>query len=544
VSGWRPGPPAPAAASASLNAARRARDLDRLAGGEVVDLLVVGGGVTGAGVALDAATRGLRVALVERGDLAQGTSRWSSKLVHGGLRYLAHGEVGLAYESAAERRVLMTRVAPHLVRPLPMLTPLTPAVPASTAATVAAALWSGDVLARAARTRPGLVPGPRRVRAVEARRLAPALAADGLRGGLLHWEGQLEDDARLVVALARTAAAHGATVLTSCEVLSVTGAGARVRDVDTGETTEVRARAVVNATGVWADGLDPHVRLRPSKGSHLVVRAASLGHPSAALNLPVAGEHTRFVLVLPQPDGLCYVGLTDEPHSGPVPDRAEVSQAERAFLLDVLGQALDRPLDASDVVGSFAGFRPLLDSMSSGGADSPARARRTADLSRRHAVHRGESGVVTVTGGKLTTYRRMARDAVDLVTDQRCRTAHIPLVGAGRVDRATAVTVPARLVRRFGSEASAVAALADDDPGLAAPLAPGVPVLGVEIAWALRHEGARTVEDLLDRRTRLGLVPTDADAARPAVERIVAGEVDAPGSGSVSRGRATAPDRG
>lgn len=495
----------PADPRASLNATRRDRDLARLTDGGVVDVLVVGGGVTGCGIALDAASRGLSVALVERADLANGTSRWSSKLVHGGLRYLAYGDVGLAFESARERHVLMSRVAPHLVRPLPMLVPLTDVVGGARTAKTRAAQWTGHVLARTAGARHESVPRPHKVTADDARRLAPGMGTR-LRGGLVHWEGQLEDDARLVVALARTAAAYGARVVTYCTVLSVDAGRVVVRDEHSGVTGEIQARRVVNATGVWADQLDPEVRLRPSKGSHLVVRSRAVGNPVAAVSVPVPGEPRRFALLLPQPDGLCYLGLTDSAHAGPVPDDAAVTGTEQSFLLDVANTVLARPLAATDVVGGFSGFRPLL--------DAPG---RTVDLSRRHAVHEAAGGMITVTGGKLTTYRRMAADVVDRLTDRPGRTEHIPLVGAGGGPDALAP----RLRRRFGTEAAAVAALAESDPALAEPVAAGVAVLGVEVFWALAHEGALTCDDVLARRTRLSLVPADAAAARPVVARLV-----------------------
>jgi glycerol-3-phosphate dehydrogenase len=316
------------------------------------------------------------------------------------------------------------------------------------------------------------------------------------------------------VALARTAAAYGARVVTRCRAEAADGRGALLHDLHGGGSLEVRARHVVNATGVWADTLDPSVRLRPSKGAHLVVPSAVLGHPRAALSVPVPDEWARFALVLPQPDGYCYVGLTDAPHVGPVPDRAGVTPAERDALLGLLAGTFARPPGPGDVVGAYAGFRPLLEA---GGSDGS----RTVDLSRRHAVLTGPGGLVTVTGGKLTTYRRMAAEVVDLLTDRPCRTAGLPLVGAGPVDRADAARLPARLVRRFGTEAAAVAALAGGDPGLAGPVAPGLPVLGVEVLWAARHEGALGVDDVLERRTRLGLVRPDADAARPAVTALL-----------------------
>lgn len=505
-------------ASASLSAARRERELAELAAGGTVDLLVVGLGVTGAGVALDAAARGLSVAAVDAHDLAFGTSRWSSKLVHGGLRYLVSGDVRLAYQSAAERDVLLRRTAPHLVSALPFVLPLTPAVSRAGAVLARAGFTAGDAVRAIAGTPSARLPWSRRVGAAEVVRLVPAVRRAGLRGGLVQWDCQLVDDARLVVALARTAAAYGARVVTRCRVEDLHGRGASVRDTLTGERHELRARAVVNATGVWAGELDPTVRLRPSRGTHLVLRAATLGHPAAALVVPIPGERNRFVFALPQQDGLVYAGLTDEPVHGPVSDVPVASPAEIAFLLGVLGTSLDIALTGTDVVGVFAGLRPLL-------AGSTA---RTADLSRRHAVRVSPDGIVTVVGGKLTTYRGMARDAVDAaVTTARlsataCRTARLPLVGAGSPAQLARVAAPARLVARYGVEAAAVLAQAAGDPAQLAPIADGVPVTGAELRWALRHEGALDESDLLDRRTRVGLVPADRERALAAARAALA----------------------
>jgi glycerol-3-phosphate dehydrogenase len=495
-----------------LTAARRARDLEHLAE-HAVDLLVVGGGVSGCGVALDAASRGLSVALVEKDDLAHGTSRWSSKLVHGGLRYLATGDVGLAFESAREREVLLSRTAPHLVRPLPMVAPLTPDLGRRDGALLGAGHWAGNVLRRTAGTRYGALPRPRRLGVAETVRLLPAVRRDGLRGGLLGWDGQLEDDARLVVALARTAASYGARVITRARALRLDGEGAVVVDALTGEQLRLRAGAVVNATGAWAGTLSPSTSLRPSKGVHVVLSAAVLGSPAAAMTVPVPGQRHRYVFALPHPDGVVHVGLTDDPLDGPLPEVPAVEAAEERFLLDVLSRALERPLSRADVVGRFAGVRPLL-----AGAQG-----RTADLSRRHAVVREDDGVVTLLGGKLTTYRTMAEDAVDaVVPDRPCRTRDLPLVGAvGPVPG----DVPARLVRRYGSEAGDVAALADGDPRLLDPVAPGVPVLGVELRWGVLAEGALTPEDLLERRTRLSLVDAWHEAARPAAQAAMGASV-------------------
>ena len=297
--------------SASLNAARRAADVEALAGGDMVDVAVVGGGITGVGVALDAASRGLSVALLERRDLAHGTSRWSSKLVHGGLRYLAHGDVALAWECAVERAALIRTIAPHLVRPLAHVIPLDGAVGRATATTTLAGLWAGDTLRGAARTSRRVLPRARRVSALEARRLAPALRESGLRGALLSWDGQLEDDARLVVAVARTAAAHGARVVTYAEVTDVREDGVDAVDTLTGDAFTVRARRVVLAAGVWTGGLTGAVALRPSRGSHVLVRADRLGNPRATVNVPVPGERGRWVFAVPRPDGLVAIGLTD-----------------------------------------------------------------------------------------------------------------------------------------------------------------------------------------------------------------------------------------
>jgi glycerol-3-phosphate dehydrogenase len=501
--------------SGSLNSAQRAADLDRLGNGGTVDVLVIGGGIVGCGVALDAAARGLSVALVERRDLANGTSRWSSKLIHGGLRYLRQGEVGLAWESARERHILMRWTAPHLVRPLPFIVPLDSAVSPVLGALSDTGIRAGDVLRRLAGSSRHELPGPRRITAVEAARLVPGLRQDDLRGAILMWDGQAVDDARIVVAVARTAAQHGAAILPYVSAEGVQNGRVTLHDELGGRSLEVRARHVISATGVWAQRFDDSIRIMPSKGVHLVVRASALGDPRAAVIVPVPQESARWVGATPVGEGRLLVGVTDEPFTGPIPDDAEVTAAERDFLLGVLNRSLRRPVGGDDVVGAFAGFRPLI-----AGADSES----TADLSRRHTITaQPDTGVLSVVGGKFTTYRRMAEEVVDRITDRPCRTARLPLAGAASAAALDHLRrrVPGRLVDRYGAEAAAVAALAGADAALLEPIAPGLEALGVELLWGLRHEGAVSVDDLLDRRLRLGLVPADRHAAEAEAARLL-----------------------
>lgn len=499
----RPGDP-----STRLDADRRARDLARLAAGERIDVLVVGGGITGAGVALDAASRGLSVALVERHDLAHGTSRWSSKLIHGGLRYLAKGDLPIAWESAVERAAIGRTIAPHLVRPLTQVLP-TYDGEAGLAAAARGVFFAGDVLRVASRTRHGQLPRSRRVGPGRALELAPGLAPQGLRGAVVGADLQLVDDARMVLAVARTAAAYGARILTRTSALEIGPGRAVLVDGLSGDRFAVQVGTVVNATGVWASELDPRVVLAPSRGTHLVLRTSRLQGMDVSLQVPVPQEIGRVVFTLPQAfEGLTYVGLTDEAVPGPLPEVPEVPDADVDWLVATLSRRLAVPLRRSDVVGTFAGLRPLL----SGDGSS-------ADLSRRHAVIGGD-GLLTVTGGKFTAYRAMAQDVVDRLTLAPCRTRALPLVGAAAAPRDP--EIPARLWSRYGAEAPLVWALGESDPALRGPVAPGVPVLGVELAFGARWEGALDVEDLLQRRTRLGMVEADAAAARPAAQEVLA----------------------
>lgn len=501
--------------STSLNAARRATDLAELEARPEVDVLVVGGGVTGAGVALDAVSRGLSTVLVEREDLAFGTSRWSSKLVHGGLRYLAKGQVGIAYESARERDVLMRVTAPHLVRPMPMVVPVHRDSGLARALFVRAGMGMGDLLRVLSRTPSSVLPAPRILNARQTTRLLPGIKTEGLLGGILSFDGQLVDDARLVLGIARTAAREGARIITRCSADSISADGAVLRDETTGRIIPVRPRAVVNATGVHADALDPSIRLSPSRGTHLVLDAARLGNPKAALTVPLNGSVSRFVFALPQSDGRIFAGLTDEPVDGPAARVPEVPEEDVDFLLEQFNRALSTELTRSDVIGSFAGLRPLLH----GGGDS-------ASLSREHSVSVAPNGSVTVVGGKLTTYRAMAEETVDaLVAAHRlpsgpCRTREIPLVGAASHEELDALDAPRHLVARYGTEALDVVAEAGGDPGLLTPVACGI--TPAELRFGVRHEGALNVADLLERRSRIALVDTDRELAEAVAKEALA----------------------
>ncbi|WP_315073446.1 glycerol-3-phosphate dehydrogenase/oxidase [uncultured Microbacterium sp.] len=472
--------------SSALNVARRRIELARAAD-ETVDVLVVGGGITGVGVALDAASRGLRVTLIEAEDLAFGTSRFSSKLVHGGLRYLATGDIATARESAHERHLLMTTIAPHLIRPLGQLLPFSRGVTLRQRTAGAVGMGLGDLLRMRAHTTRTTLPAPALVSARSATRLVPALDPHGLRGGMLSFDGQLVDDARLVATVARTAASLGARILTRVRAVVLREDGASVEETSTGERFEVRARAVINATGVWAGALDQTIHVRPSRGTHIVLAAADLGSPSAALTIPHEGSISRYVFALPQAFGRVIVGLTDEDSPGAVPRVAQPTEPEIDFLLQNLNRVIAAPLGRDRVRGAFAGLRPLVDS----GTDS------TADISRRHLVTVSTAGFVTVLGGKLTTYRRMAEDAVDLAGRTRGLQA-----GPSR-------TASLRLVDR---EVPASDDVLDDATGLTT----------AEVEFAVHTEGAMSVDDVLDRRTRVGLVDADRARCHAAVEDVVA----------------------
>lgn len=504
----------------ALCAARRAADLTALAEGGEVDVVVIGGGITGVGIALDAASRGLSVVLVEKHDLAFGTSRWSSKLVHGGLRYLATGNVGIARRSAVERGILMSRNAPHLVKPMAQLVPLLPSMSRFQRGLVRVGFLAGDGLRAMAGTKSSILPRPRRIGAAEAVAMSPTVLREGLDGALLAYDGQLIDDARLVVAVARTAAQNGARILTRVGASAAAGDSVRLTDELTGESFDLRARAVINATGVWAADVDPSIKLRPSRGTHLVFDAAVFGNPTAALTVPIPGETNRFVFAMPEQLGRVYLGLTDEEAPGPIPDVPEPTEAEVRFLLDTVNTALQTALAPSDVAGAYAGLRPLID----------AGEGRTSDLSREHAVLESDSGLFSIVGGKLTEYRLMAEDVLDRAVTARglggspCRTRDLPLIGSPANPGPTlwaATDLPASLVARYGAEAPDVIASARCGRP-ADPVADGIDVTRAEFEFAITHEGALDADDILDRRTRIGLVAADRERAVAAAEELLA----------------------
>jgi glycerol-3-phosphate dehydrogenase len=482
---------------------------------EPVDLLVIGGGITGAGVARDAALRGFRTALVDKGDFGAGTSSHSSRLIHGGIRYLEQGNFRLVLEASRERRVLL-RIAPHLVRPLPFLFPVYRGgrVPAWK---LRAGMWLYDVLATFRNVKSHRWLGPKQVRRAE-----PALKDRGLVGAALYWDAQT-DDARLVLTTMRSAARAGALVANYAEVTSLLKPdgrvrGAVVRDVLTGETRTVRALVVVNAGGPWVDALrqmddsaaSPLLRL--TKGAHVAVPRRRIGHERAVtLFSPIDG---RVMFVLPWGE-LSYVGTTDT-DADASPDAVRVTSDDVTYLIRSANAAFpDAHLAPTDVVSVWAGLRPLL------------RQDKTAapsQVSREHRLVESAHGLITIAGGKLTTYRVMARDVADRVAARlhqldgrpvapRPPTDRLPLPGgeAAELDvlvegaRARGVSEAAarHLVASYGSEAPAVLNLVDRDRTLGDAIVPGRPEIWAEVAHAVEREMALRVQDVLVRRLHL-----------------------------------------
>lgn len=504
-------------------AAARPGLLDRMVA-DPLDVLVVGAGITGAGIALDAAARGYRVGLVERDDVASGTSSRSSKLIHGGLRYFATGDVPMVLEGVRERERLR-RLAPHLVRPLGFV------VPTDTQLDVAmlrAGLLAYDAMAlgRSVRTH-------RRLSHQEVLLDAPGLARGARCGGFRYDDAQT-DDARLTLAVVQAARRHGTLAVTHAEVTGVeprsggAPAVAHLRDRLSGSDLAVRARWIVGAGGVWADRIGdvPHgthaPALKPAKGVHLTLHRRDLA-VNRAVVIPSAREDGRRLFLVPWGEQV-YVGTTDDA-DGEVDGRPTVTASDADYLLDALNAAFATDLRPEDAIGAWAGWRPLIDD---GG--------HTADLSRRHVVHRPAEGIVTITGGKLTTYRQMAEDVVDAVVAgdglrRRCRTTAVrlgatgtPLEGLARARGALSaagadVTHAGALYHRHGDQAPEVVATCATSGELDV-LVPGLPYLVGEVRWAARHEMACTLEDVLSRRLRVSL--RDAAAGGPAIERAAA----------------------
>jgi len=494
--------------TASLSPAFRAASLERMRN-EPFDILVIGGGVTGAGIALDAAARGLSVALVEQRDFASGTSSRSSKLIHGGLRYLEQYNVALVREALKERALLLERLAPHLVKPVPFLFPLTRRV--WERAYVGAGLTLYDTMGGA-----GLLPRHRHLTRRNALHAAPALRPDALIGAVQYWDAQV-DDARHTMSLARTAATYGAAVATSARVNGLLREGERVvgvvaRDLEGGADLEIRARQVINATGVWANEIQQlagrgRVRVRASKGIHLVVPRDRV-HMDTGL---ILRTETSVLFVIPW-GRHWMVGTTDTDWDLDLSHPA-ASATDIQYLLDRVNRVLRTPLTHEDVEGVFAGLRPLLYGESAA----------TSKLSREHAVGSAVAGMITVAGGKYTTYRVMAADAVDAaahILDKRVPvspTARIPLVGADgyhalwnqrrqlAAESGLHVARIEHLLNRYGSLATDLLDIVADRPELSEPLVGSDSYLAVEAHYAATHEGALHLEDVLARRTRISI---------------------------------------
>jgi glycerol-3-phosphate dehydrogenase len=513
----------------ALSPDQRREDLARLRSG-TFDIVVIGGGVTGAGIALDAATRGLTVALVEQRDLAAGTSSRSSKLIHGGLRYLEQLDFGLVREALRERSLLLEELAPHLVRPVSFLYPLQH--PGWERLYVGAGLTLYDTLGGAHRHLPRHQHLTRR-KAID---LVPSLRRDALVGAIRYWDAQV-DDARHTMELGRTAAAYGAAVLTSTRVTGLLREGERVvgvqvRDQEGGEDLDVRARQVINATGVWADQIQEmagrgRVRVRASKGIHLVVPKDRI-HGESGLILRT--EHSVLFVI---PWGRHWlVGTTDTDWDLDLAHPA-ASASDIQYLLDRVNRVLRTPLTHADVEGVYAGLRPLLY------GESEA----TSTLSREHAVAQTVAGLITIAGGKYTTYRVMAEDAVDAAARSlpqrvpRSVTARTPLLGAHgfhalwnrrrRLADEVGVHVSRieHLLGRYGSMISELLELLADRPELGERIDGAEDYLRVEAVYAAGHEGALHLDDLLTRRTRISIETFDRGLAAARDVAPLMGEV-------------------
>nr|WP_281361338.1 glycerol-3-phosphate dehydrogenase [Actinopolyspora biskrensis] len=480
----------------------------RRLGEEEFDVVVVGGGITGAGVALDAATRGLRVALVEARDLAAGTSSRSSKLFHGGLRYLEQLEFSLVREALHERELMLNRLAPHLVKPVSFLYPLTHRIWERPYTAAGLLLYDRMGGARS-------VPGQKHLTRAGAQRMVPALKRDAMIGAVRYYDAQA-DDARHTMTVARTAARYGAVVRTSTQVVDFVHeadriAGARLRDVEDGRETEVRAQTVINATGVWTDELQRlsggrgRFRVRASKGVHVVVPRDRIVADSGM----ILRTEKSVLFVIPWGNHW-IIGTTDTDWYLDLAHPA-ATKKDIDYILDHVNTVLATPLQHSDIEGVYAGLRPLL----AGENDD------TSKLSREHAVARVAPGMIAIAGGKYTTYRVMAKDAVDAVSNDisgrmaSSITDKVPLLGAdgyhALVNQADQLAAahglhPYRvrhLLDRYGSMVHEVLALGDENPELLKPIDEAPNYLKAEVVYAVRNEAALHLEDVLTRRTRI-----------------------------------------
>jgi glycerol-3-phosphate dehydrogenase len=504
---------------------------------ERFDVLVIGGGITGAGAALDAASRGLRVALVEARDLASGTSSRSSKLIDGGLRYLEQFDFKLVYEALRERDLLVSKLAPHLVKPVSFMYPLYKKV----IERPKVATWLTLYDSMEGTRRP--VPHHRHLTARGALKRAPALSPDRLAGAMLYYDAQV-DDARHTLTVARTAAERGAVISTRVSAVGLLRSsdservtGARVRDEETGRVLEVSAQAVVVCAGVWTDlvhqlaGVRGGYRVRMSKGVHVVVPRAAV---DASTGMILRTEKSVLFFI---PWGEHWiVGTTDTDFSG---DRAEpvATWDDVEYILAAANRVLARPLTRADVIAVYAGLRPLVDPNLGNGS------KPTTKLSREHVVDVPVPGLASIAGGKFTTYRLMARDVVDAAVAEFGRkvpgsvTDQVPLLGAdglaavqpaaGRLAEDYGVNRAAveHLLSRYGTLAVEVLGLVRADPRLALPLAAGHPYLRAEVAYAVTCENALHVEDVLMRRTRLFMESADAGVGAAAEVAVIMGRL-------------------
>jgi glycerol-3-phosphate dehydrogenase len=495
--------------TSQLNPDQRDEAIKSLARDEF-DVLVIGGGVTGAGAALDAASRGLRVALIEAADFASGTSSRSSKLIHGGLRYLEQYDFKLVREALHEREMMVSSLAPHLVKPVGFLYPLHEKVRERTYVGAGLALY--DALRGFQRA----LPGHKHVSQKKIAEIAPSLRPDIVTGAVKYFDAQV-DDARHTMTIARTAKRHGAVIATRVKAESLVKdgkrvIGAKVRDLETGKLFTIKATATVMCAGIWSDELHEQFGIKPgygvtmSKGVHIVLPGNAINSNSGII-LKTA---VSVLFLIPWGDKW-IVGTTDTPYTG---DRAEpmATQEDVQYILDQANKVLEPKLDADDIIGVYAGLRPLV---------ANKQGSETTKLSREHTVDRSAPGFVSVAGGKYTTYRVMGKDVIDLAGVELRRivpesvTDKLPIIGAdgyfALVQQVSLIAEKTGLaeetvthfLNRYGSLITEILEIIEENPKLAKRLAKNLPYIKAEIYYAASHEGALSVDDVISRRTRL-----------------------------------------